>query len=344
MKKIWIIFSMLAVFGLSSYSQLQVGNKSGKDLYVSINGKEEFIPNTGAKTFASTRSAQNIWLNCRSVDGTAKFAGSKQVSRAGLVEILPSDISTTTTTAVNNLTTVSYITAPATNVSNSSSGTSLSNLLNSSATNSEANYTQSTTTTQMVSNPVSQPVKTSQPLINNELVKIEYTGSLNLKIVSSEGQGLELTAADSTKKYTIYAKKNADLVIGVVEKKGTNQAIWPYGEIRKRINSDAVCKITDTDIQMMSNSETKKLRFKVDAKDYKILIRPDASSLISLAYQGISKPVEFPIGQSYVRISYTDPQGVFHPTAFMSVHVTAQDRYILITTNDLAKVLTINNW
>jgi len=174
-----------------------------------------------------------------------------------------------------------------------------------------------------------------------------------LKIISSEGQGLELLGSvDSVNNksgaknsYTIFVRKNADLVIGVGEKKQANQAIWPYGEIRKRVNSgDAVCRITDADVKMMSTSETKKLRLKVDAKGYKILVEPDSGDLISLAYQGVSRAVELPVGQSYIRIAYTDPQGVFHPTAFMSVHVTSQDKYISITANDLAKTFTINNW
>jgi|GEM_PF-1486876 hypothetical protein len=185
-----------------------------------------------------------------------------------------------------------------------------------------------------------------------EPITLEYLGTKTLKIISSEGQGLELIGrADSVNnsgvknKYTIYVKKNADLVIGIGEKKQANQAIWPYGEIRKRINADdAVCKITDADIKMMSTNQTRKLKFRVDAKGYKILIEPDSGELISLGYCGVSRPVDLPIGQSYIRIAYTDPQGVFHPTAFMSVHVTSQDRYIPITANDLAKTFTINNW
>jgi hypothetical protein len=188
----------------------------------------------------------------------------------------------------------------------------------------------------------------TQTVIAGEAITIEYSGSRTLKIISSEGQGLELAGSSdsvSNKSYTIYVKKNADLVIGVVEKKSSNQAIWPYGEIRKRVNSsDVVCKINDADVQMMSTSETKKLKFKVDAKDYKILIKPDVGDLISLGYQGISRPVDLPVGQFYVRIAYTDPKGVFHPTAFMSVQVTSQDRCISITENDLNKTFTINNW
>jgi len=392
MRKIWILLVLLITFGLSSFSQLRVANNFGKDLYVSVNGKEELISNKGVKVFSSTRGVRTIWLDCRLADGT-KFTVAKDVSRSGLVEIMVGDNSVSSGTtnqsisanqstggsvnytapvysnsataysdAINDLSgkPSSYTDVDAiNNSSNNSSGvsdqSSLNAILKGGNTSTPSTNYQSTVTvsqaytpTNTVSAVVNQPV-----IVSGEALRIEYAGTKTLKIISSEGQGLELLGSvDSVNNksgaknsYTIFVRKNADLVIGVGEKKQANQAIWPYGEIRKRVNSgDAVCRITDADVKMMSTSETKKLRLKVDAKGYKILVEPDSGDLISLAYQGVSRAVELPVGQSYIRIAYTDPQGVFHPTAFMSVHVTSQDKYISITANDLAKTFTINNW
>jgi len=411
MRKFLILLVVLSI-GASAFSQLRVANKSGRDLYVSVDSKEVFIPNKETKTFSATRSVRTVWLDCKFSDGT-KFTVSKEVSRSGSVELLPSDNSTSPgivkepvvasqPISVNQLTggSVGY-TAPIYNnssthysdsindlsgsktsyedvdamnknsaaaitpVETSNSETSLSAILKGS--NVSESVAPASTVVSVKTNEPKTPVSTAvsvsvqpknvQSIVNQvvtygEPITIEYLGAKTLKIISSEGQGLELIGrADSINnsgvknKYTIYFKKNADLVIGVGEKKQANQAIWPYGEIRKRINTgDAICKITDADIKMMSTSQTRKLKFRVDAKDYKILIEPDAGELISLGYTGVSRLVDLPIGQSYIRIAYTDPQGVFHPTAFMSVHVTLQDRYVPITINDLSKTFTINNW
>ena len=397
MRKFLILLVVLTSIGASAFSQLRVANKSGRDLYVSVDGKEIFIPNKEVKVFSTTRSIRTVWLDCKFSDGT-KFTVSKEVSRSGSVELSPNDNSTSPGVVkepvvasqpitVNQLTggSVGY-TAPIYNNSSTHYSDSINDLsgsktsyedvdaMNKNSTvaiapvetsNSEAslnailkgnNASEPVTPVSTVVSVSVQP-KNVQTIVNQvvtygEPILIEYLGTKTLKIISSEGQGLELIGRTDSinnsgvkNKYTIYVKKNADLVIGVGERKSTNQFIWPYGEIRKRINSnDQVCKITDADIKMMSTSQTRKLKFRVDAKDYKILIEPDAGELISLGYTGVSRLVDLPIGQSYIRIAYTDPQGVFHPTAFMSVHVTLQDRYVPITINDLSKTFTINNW
>ena len=397
MRKFLILLVVLTSIGASAFSQLRVANKSGRDLYVSVDGKEIFIPNKEVKVFSTTRSIRTVWLDCKFSDGT-KFTVSKEVSRSGSVELSPNDNSTSPGVVkepvvasqpitVNQLTggSVGY-TAPIYNNSSTHYSDSINDLsgsktsyedvdaMNKNSTvaiapvetsNSEAslnailkgnNASEPVTPVSTVVSVSVQP-KNVQTIVNQvvtygEPILIEYLGTKTLKIISSEGQGLELIGRTDSinnsgvkNKYTIYVKKNADLVIGVGERKSTNQFIWPYGEIRKRINSnDQVCKITDADIKMMSTSQTRKLKFRVDAKDYKILIEPDAGELISLGYTGVSRLVDLPIGQSYIRIAYTDPQGIFHPTAFMSVHVTLQDRYVPITINDLSKTFTINNW
>lgn len=351
MRKFWILFGMLVVFALSASSQLKVINNFGQDLNVENGGKVAFIPNKGAAIFPTR--AKTVVLSCWTSDSRVKFVVNKEASRSGLVEIKTSDgvvVNTETKTVVytNNVSTTNpvYVSENSQSLSAILNGSTTSEIYTPPTTNTSVSSVVTETSNVSFTNQVTQTVVTGEP------ITIEYSGSRTLKIISKEGQGLELFGSGDSlnnpgakNKYTIYVKKNADLVIGVGEKKRANQAIWPYGEIRKRINSnDAVCKINDADVKMMSTNETRKLKFRVDAKGYKILIEPDLGDLISLAFQGISRAVELPVGQSYVRIAYTDPQGVFHPTAFMSVHVTSQDRYISITANDLAKTFTINNW
>lgn len=352
MRKILFLFGMLVIFALSASSQLRVTNNFGQDLNVENGGKTVFIPSKGMVVFP-TRS-RTVVLSCWTSDSKIKFVVSKEASRAGLVEINVSDgagaVSQANpiiyTNASEPVSTPTYISENSQSLSAILSGTTTSEIYTPPTVNTSVSSVVTETSNVSFTN------QTTQTIVTGEPITIEYSGNRTLKIISKEGQGLELFgSADSLNnpgaknKYTIYVKKNADLVIGVGEKKRANQAIWPYGEIRKRINSnDAVCKITDSDVKMMSTNETRKLKFRVDAKGYKILIEPDLGDLISLAFQGISRAVELPVGQSYVRIAYTDPQGVFHPTAFMSVHVTSQDRYISITANDLAKTFTINNW
>jgi len=199
--------------------------------------------------------------------------------------------------------------------------------------------------------PVQKSPNTANPQnYKGERIAFVYEGIDRFKIFSEIGRGLEFIGADSLNpadnaknRYYIYAPKNQDLVIGVGIKEGENQAIWPYAEIRKRINSwDTVCYIAQNDIKKMSASEKKNLKIRLIAENYKIFFEPDAKDPISLGFRGVSRSVEVPIGQFYIRISYTDPNGMFHSTVFVPKHVTGSDRSIDITKNDLDNAVQLN--
>lgn len=321
MKKVFFL-SLLLTLTLGVFGQLKVINNFGKDLNVESGGKALFIPNHGAANFA-TRS-KVVTLACWSTNGQIKFNIQKKVSRSGVVKIEPSDNVVTNTNvlakSVNKVnvnvseTDLSYIlegggSAPVTTIATSSSSPDISFIS------------------------------------SDEYLPLRYLGSKNLKIISYRGQGVELSAGDSLSRVLLPVKKGADLVIGVGEKRYNNQAVWPYAEIRKYVGTnDTVCVVTDADIKMLATGESKKVRFKVEALGYKVLIETDEAEVISLGHKGISQLMELPLGQSYIRIAYTDSDGEFHPTAFMPVHITQQDRVIIIDKKALSKTLTIKNF
>jgi hypothetical protein len=346
MRKFWILSSLLVIFALSASSQLKVINNFGQDLNVESGGKTAFISNKGAAVF-QTRS-KVVWLSCSTPDNKIKFVISKEASRSGLVFINASDgADATTQNKVVTYTNVGNVSP----VSSSDNSQSLSALLNGSVV-SEEKTVQSTTvrTTGTATNQTTS--SQTQVFVNKEPITVEYYGSRTFKILSNDGQGLELIGKNDTanyskskNKYVIYIDKGSDLVLGVGEKKQAGQAIWPYGEIRKSINpSDQSYKINDSDVKMMATNENRKIKFKVDAPGYKVLIETDAGDIISLGDRGVSKSVELPIGQCYIRIAYTDTDGEFHPTAFMPIHTTAQDYQVIINTKALAKKLKIKNF
>lgn len=318
MKKFFFL-SLLLTLTLGVFGQLKVINNFGKDLNVESGGKALFIPNHGAAHFA-TRS-KVVTLACWSTNGQIKFNVNKQVSRSGVVKIEPSD----------NVVTNTNVSAKSANTVNVNvSETDLSYIL-------EGGGSAPVTT---ISTSSSSP-----DISSDEYLPLKYLGSKNLKIISHRGQGVELSAGDSLSRVLLPVKKGADLVIGVGEKRYNNQAVWPYAEIRKYVGTnDTVCVITDADIKMLATGESKKVRFKVEALGYKALIETDEAEVISLGHKGVSQLMELPLGQSYIRIAYTDADGEFHPTAFMPVHITQQDRVIIIDKKALSKTLKITNF
>lgn len=337
MRKIVFFFVWLAS-GLLSFAQLRVANNFGRDLYVSIDGKENFVSNKSVKTFTNTRP-RTAYLECRTTDNL-KFSVSKEVSRAGLVTITADDYSN----AISTVTTVS----PVTNyevVQTTSDESSLDALL--STNGPTINYSASPVTSQtvitksVVSSVSSTPVTVNKTIVS-EQVKFVYAGSSRFKIFSAIGRGLEFLGADTTEvdnaknEYSLFIPTNEDLIIGVGLKTSADQAIWPYAEIRKRVNSgDSQVIITQKDLKKMSTGENKKLRIRLMAQNYKIFFEPDAGEPISIAYRQISRFIEVPIGQFYIRVSYTDPKGMFHRTVFVPKHITALDSYLEITKADL---------
>lgn len=187
--------------------------------------------------------------------------------------------------------------------------------------------------------------QTSQYLRNpTGQIALIYKGSNPFKIFSSVGQGLEFSGTDTLNYIT--APKNSDLVIGVGLKQGENQAIWPYAEIRKRlVTNSTTCRIADADIKKMSTGgkdQIKKLKIRLTAKDYKIYFEPSSGEPISLGFNEISRAIEMPIGQFYIKISYTDPSGMFHSTVFVPKHVTMSDKHLDITEANLKNAVVLN--
>ena len=187
--------------------------------------------------------------------------------------------------------------------------------------------------------------QTSQVLRNpSGQIALIYKGSNPFKIFSSVGQGLEFFGTDTIN--YIATPKGQDLVIGIGLKQGENQAIWPYAEIRKRlVAGSTVCRITDADIKKMSTGgegEMKKMKIRLTAKDYKIYFEPSSGEPISLGFNEISRAIEMPIGQFYIKISYTDPAGMFHSTVFVPKHVTMSDKHLDITEENLKNAVTLN--
>lgn len=343
MRKILFLFVLLAS-GLSSFAQLRVANNFGRDLYISIDGKENFVGNKSVKTFANTRP-RTAYLECRTTDNL-KFSVTKEVSRAGLVTVTADDYSNTVSTVNSVNPMVSYEV-----VQTSSNEASLDDLLsaNGPAINYSAPVTNQTVITKSTVSSVSTVPVTVNKTVVSEQIKFVYTGSSRFKIFSAIGRGLEFLGTDTTEvdnaknEYSLFVPKNEDLIIGIGLKTSADQAIWPYAEIRKRVNlGDEQVIITQKDLKKMSTSENKKLRIRLMAQSYKIFFEPDASDPISIGYREVSRAIEVPVGQFYIRVSYTDPKGKFNRTVFVPKHVTASDTYLEITKADLDNAVVLD--
>ncbi len=193
--------------------------------------------------------------------------------------------------------------------------------------------------------------QTSQTLRNpSGQIKLIYKGSISFKIFSVLGRGLEFSASDSVN-YINDPKGELVLGIGIKEGNGEDQSIWPYAEIRKRFSAhETVCRISDADIKRLSNKPLKgknALKIMLTAQEYKIYVSSQPES-ISLSCPkgsrgGISKgKIETPIGQFYLKASYTDPKGMFHQTVFIPKHVTSSDSHLDISEQDLKNAVQLD--
>lgn len=349
MKKFLVLFLMTMCGFMAAFGQLRVANNFGQDLNVTVNDQKALIPYKGMKTFKA--SGRNVWLKCSSINGKLSFDLAKEVSRSGLVTIEPfsdrmphgsSEQSTTTT-----VTESSYSSnLPA---QNSAAPGSLAAILKGGSSNSQSSNSSTTRTTTTYGTPV--VAQTVNPGSNIAFV---YKGDDRFKIFSEIGRGLEFKGKDTLNpednarnRYILSVPRNQDLIIGLGIKEGENQAIWRYAEIRKRINSwDSACYIYQKDIRKSSTSENKSLKIKLLAEDYKIFFEPDSGDPISLGtskgYKGVSRPIDVPVGQFYIRVSYTDARGMFHKTVFVPKHVTAKDRYLEFSKADLDNAVVLN--
>ncbi|MCX6794781.1 MAG: hypothetical protein NTY31_02235 [Candidatus Falkowbacteria bacterium] len=298
--------------GLSAvFGQLRVSNNFGQTLIITINGQTRRIPDRGTQSF-SVNNPQVVQVGCKTLDGKISFSTSKSVL-GGSISIEPKD-----------------------------------------------NRTSPQAGAASIKSPQSPPQGYRTVPGQGDKIALVYRGEEPFKIFSEIGRGLEYVGTDTINnkegknRYIVFTPKNQDLIIGIGMKTGeANQAIWPYAEIRKRINSgDTVCYITQRDIKKMSTGEKKNLRIRLIAEKYKIFFEPsDSKESISLGFRGISKTVEVPIGQFYIKISFTDPDGMFHSTVFVPkhvtqsekwVHMTESEKFIEITKSDLDNAIQLN--
>lgn len=355
MKKIFMLCVLVTMSSLLAIGQLKVANNSGQDLNVTVNGQKNLVPYKATKTFQAR--GQNIWLEAATLNNSVKISIQKSVPRNGQVTIEANDLVIAAPAPQSNAQGYSSVSSIAT-VSPVSTGASLAAVLK--GNSGSENKTQavslpatsySSVQTQNVLTPVS-PVyvaKATIPQINTETITFIYKGEDRFKIFSEIGRGLEFKGADTLNpednaknRYDLMIKKNQDLIIGIGIKEGENQAIWRYAEIRKRINSwDQECYIFQKDLKQMSTAETRKLRIRLMAEDYKIFFEPETGDPISIGFREKSEPIEVPVGQFYIRVSYTYPNGMFHQTVFVAKHVT-DDKYLEITKQDLDNAIQLN--
>lgn len=364
----WIAWIMLTLFGLTSaFGQLKVTNNFGADLNISVNnGKKELVPNKGTKTFGNVRG-RSVWLECQTLDGKTKFNVEKNPSRSGVVWLEPGDAPSIATSQTVSATTYSQQPSqtPAQSVP---AGTSLQSLLKQkTSTATPAKQTpappsvaevQRTTPTPTYTAPatVSVPTAPAREVVLDS-IKVIYNAKERCKIFSDIGgsswQGLEFRgkqAIDSIKdnaknEYDLQIKKDRDLHIGVIF--NPEGAINEYGEFRKRVNKDdKEVYINDGDIKKMSTSEKKSISIRyMGNKGSKIYFDPEDTNSkgqkepISLEYKQQSRRFMTPIGQFYVKVSYTDANGMFHPTVYVPVHVTNRSDVVIITAEQVNKAL-----
>ena len=349
MKKLFVLCLMIVGIFVTAFGQLKVANNFGQDLSITVNGQKMLVPYKGIKNFKA--SGRVVWLECATPDGKIKFSIAKEASRTGSIKVEPEDNVGKSTSSVSTTTvTESYSSnLPAQN-STTTSGSLAAILKGGSPSSSSSN---SSTTQTITTSTYVAPAATQTVNLGSNIAFV-YKGDDRFKIFSSVGRGLEFRGSDTLNpednaknRYILNVSRNQDLIIGIGIKEGENQAIWRYAEIRKRVNAwDSVCYIYQQDIRKSSTSENKNLRIRLVAQDYKIFFKPETGDPISLdckgGYKGVSRPIDVPVGQFYIRVSYTDAQGMFHKTVFVPKHVTAKDRYLEFSKTDLDNAVQLN--
>ncbi len=345
MKRKMFLIVALTIFSLSTVlGQLKVINNFGQDLWITVSSQKILVPYKSAKTF-SARSSRTIWLECATLDSKIKFSVSKEVPRSEYVTIESSDNNVSVQTQTQNTSTVSSV------ASGQISTGSLSNILGS-VNVSNTSGTANTNSVAAGPRVLTNQVVTTKSYIDYGNIALVYTGDDKFKIFSELGRGLEFSGKDTTdlannvvrNRYVLSLPKNQDVVIGVGIVNNKNQAIYRYAEIRKRTNSsDTICSITKKDLKIMSTiADDRKLRIRLTAENYKIFFESDDSTPISIGFREFSRSIRVPIGQFYLRVSFTDPAGMFHRTVFVPKHVTAGDRNLEITKFDLDNAIQLD--
>ena len=355
MRKIFVFFVFLTMGGLvTTFGQLKVTNNSGQELTVTINGQKAVMPYKTAKTFQAR--GRNVWVEA--IASGKKFSIEKTVPRSGSISIESSDISassaSTQSTPASNVgsagstesNAVPIGEAPNTSVSSTANPLRSSRVSNTTSNAVPASVPSSNAVS--ASSVAALPASNNQPVIKGEKTTIIYKGSDRFKIFSEIGRGLEFCGADSLNKddnaknsYVMVISKNKDLVIGIGIKESDDPSIWPYAEIRKRVNSwDQTCIINGADVKKMSTDKKKAVRIKLLAPG-KIYFEPGTEASerdkepISIGTKETSRLLNVPIGLFFIRLVHTDVTGMFKRTVFIPIHITDKDRYLEITEANL---------
>lgn len=344
-----VLFMIMCGFG-TAFGQLKVGNNFGQNLKITINGEKNDVPDKAIKTFP-IRGQKSVYLECTMTNGKTFFI-SKEVNRSGSVTVEPGDNSSVASQSSQSV----IVTTTNLPVTNSSGPSPLDAILK--GNNQPAVQTNSTQTVTEVRSayvPTQKTIMPAQSQANFEAIKVIYTGTERFKVFSDLGggqwQGIEFrgrSKADSLQdnaknEYSLSVQKDRDIHIGVVF--NPEDAINIYGEFRKRVNrGDAILYINEGDIKKMSTNETKEIKIKFMAKDYKLLFDPKdvskdgKSTLISIGYDQSSRRFMAPIGQFYLKASCTNTSnGMFYPTVYIPIHVISSDNTIIITTEQIQK-------
>jgi len=357
MRKIWIVLVFVTMCGFSAaFGQLRVANNFGQDLKIAINGEKNDVPYKGIKSFP-IRGQKSVYLECVTLNGKVKFSVSKEVGRSGLVTVEPDDNTVVTQSSSSSVVSIVTSTTNASPPPATGNSTLQSILKGNGPQTSQSSVTKTVTEVRQTNLPVTQTVTVVQPQsqANFESIKVIYTGTERFKVFSDLGggqwQGIEFrgrSKADSLQdnaknEYSLSIQKDRDIHIGVVF--NPEDAINIYGEFRKRVNrGDAILYINEGDIKKMSTNETKEIKIKFMAKDYKLLFDPKdvskdgKSTLISIGYDQSSRRFMAPIGQFYLKASCTNTSnGMFYPTVYIPIHVISSDNTIIITTEQIQK-------
>lgn len=172
-------------------------------------------------------------------------------------------------------------------------------------------------------------------------VTLHYYGTFSLKIISEKGWGDVLLGLNDTidnsypRTCTLKAQRNSDLVIDLVVLDDAIPGIWPRAKICKHIGArDSIIEIMDYDIDMLALYETASAKITMAAPDYKV----------SIGDAKILKPrtLPFPIGESYLQLSFLDQKGALHQDVLLPVSVPETGGNIIITPEKLAQGIKLN--
>jgi len=354
-----------------AFAQLKVANNSGRDLKVTINGEVKTIAFKGVSTFAVR--VREVNMDIIDLSNNQKFNLTKTVSGSGRVQIEPGDcatVQTQTTTVVSGQVyqpqTITQTTSVPAGVKTGSIGDLFGDVSASTGQASPQVAGQiNTQTTQTITPTVNQPVQQQyiqQPQNTFNVWVINKTDEA-FKVFSDIGgkewQGLEFSSAknadtinSSTRNRYYLPVMVGDMHMGVVyPPKG---AIYPYGELRKRVNPGITKFTINTgEITKMSTEKEKMIRVRFMALGYELYFEPKddvqggSNDPISIKYKQTSRRFMAPIGQFYLKVSVTDPKKMFHPTVFIPLHVTSTDQLFDITTFEVVKALNADinlNW